>query len=104
MSLISKHAGADALLGQAGAELSRIIAAREAAADGDPRQDGWIDRSFELIDLINATQSETNTGLLAKAQALIAQGPDSDTPSDLERLALSLANDVIRLLTERQAG
>jgi hypothetical protein len=68
----------------------------EAADDHGTEIEGLIDRQDMLVSLLEITKPDTEAGLVAKAAALLAEGPECQVPSHQERLAISLATDILR--------
>ncbi len=93
---MSRLAHNDQTLSRAANELMLTIAAIEVADDHAPEIAGLIDRQDTLVSLLEITQPDTEAGLVAKAAALLAEGPECTLPSRQERLAISLATDILR--------
>ncbi len=86
----------DTLLVAASGELKDVLAALEAAEINDANVGDLIDRHDQLISVLENTAPATAAGAVAKAKAIIAEGPEHNLPSRAERLAMSLANDILR--------
>jgi hypothetical protein len=92
---------ADKALAGAANDLMLIVAALEAAPDSEATASETTGRRNALIALLEGTRPDTEAGLVAKAAALLAEGPGSNELSRQERLAISLATDVLRQFGNR---
>lgn len=82
-------------------DLMLIVAEIEAVSDLSTPIGDMVGRHDGLISLLENTKSATDIGLVAKAAALLAVGPESSEPSHQERLAISLATDILRFFGGR---
>jgi hypothetical protein len=87
----------DSLLSATANNLMLTVAAIEVAADHDPAAADLVNQQDGLAALLESMRPATDIGLVFKAAALLAIGPESMIPSHQERLAISLATDIVRL-------
>lgn len=91
----------DTMLSATANNLMLTIRAIEAAPDHEPEISEMIARQDGLVALLESTKPAGEIGLVAKAAALLAVGPECRVPSQQERLAISLATDILRFFGGR---
>lgn len=88
----------DQILIKAASDLKEIMVILDVAEEWDKRLAGWFDRHETVIALIEQTPADSPIGLAAKAKALIAEGSDPEPRTELERLALNLADNILKII------